>query len=76
MSKIKKMIVSKKNRIEKGSRPASEWSNPHSKAVAFSRDVVGFDERIIAAAITRVTNIIAVIRLIAKYLNDITKVHN
>lgn len=66
MSKIKKMIVSKKNRIEKGSRPVSAWSNPHSKAVAFSRDVVGFDDKTIAASITRVTNKMAVIRLTAR----------
>lgn len=36
-SKIKKIIVIKKNRIEKGIRDEFKGSNPHSKGDVFSR---------------------------------------
>lgn len=36
-SKIRKMIVIKKNRSENGSREEDFWSNPHSKGESFSR---------------------------------------
>lgn len=41
-SKIKKIIVIKKNRIEKGSREEFIGSNPHSKGDVFSRSVKDF----------------------------------
>lgn len=41
-SKIKKIIVIKKNRIEKGIRDIFMGSNPHSKGELFSRSVIVF----------------------------------
>lgn len=46
-SKIKKIIVIKKNCIEKGKREEDFWSNPHSNAEAFSRSNRDFFEIII-----------------------------
>ena len=39
MSKTKKMIVNKKNRIEKGIRADFIGSNPHSKGESLSRSI-------------------------------------
>lgn len=41
-SKIKKIIVIKKNRIEKGNREEFIGSNPHSKGDVFSRSFIVF----------------------------------
>jgi hypothetical protein len=41
-SKIKKMIVIKKNRIEKGNREEFIGSNPHSNGEVFSRSFIVF----------------------------------
>lgn len=43
-SKIKKIIVIKKNRIENGSREEFIGSNPHSKGDVFSRSFNDFFE--------------------------------
>ena len=45
ISKIKKTIAIKKNRIEKGRREVFLGSNPLSKGEAFSRSKVGFLEK-------------------------------
>ena len=44
-SKIKKTIVIRKNRKEKGTRTDEFKSKPHSKGVDFSRSAVGLSER-------------------------------
>lgn len=41
-SKIKKIIVIKKNRKEKGIREEDFGSNPHSKGDLFSRSMIDF----------------------------------
>lgn len=51
-SKIKKIIVIKKNRREKGNRDEDFGSNPHSKGELFSRSDRDFFERIEASNIT------------------------
>jgi hypothetical protein len=51
-SKIKKIIVIKKNRIEKGSRDEFIGSNPHSKGEVFSRSVNDFFDNKDANVIT------------------------
>lgn len=62
-SKIKKIIVIKKNRIEKGIREEFKGSNPHSKGEIFSRSKIIFLDRIVANIITikEIVKIIAVI---------------
>mgnify|MGYP000162118162 CR=1 FL=1 len=52
ISKIKKIKVVKKNRIEKGLRAFLKGENPHSKGVIFSRSLLDFSDIIIANVIT------------------------
>lgn len=59
-SKIKKIIVIKKNRIEKGNREEFITSNPHSKGDVFSRSFNDFFERIEARYITIIATIIII----------------
>lgn len=52
-SKIKKIIVIKKNWREKGTREDDFWSKPHSKADNFSRSKKDFFERKTESSITK-----------------------
>lgn len=54
-SKIKKIIVIKKNRRENGSREDDLGSNPHSNGDLFSRSIKAFFDKIEAKNITIVT---------------------
>lgn len=56
-SKIKKIIVIKKNRIEKGRREEFIGSNPHSKGEVFSRSFNDFLARTEAKYITTIATI-------------------
>lgn len=51
-SKIRKIIVIRKNRIEKGIRDEFIGSNPHSKGEHFSRSLKGFFDNSEAKIIT------------------------
>jgi len=62
-SKIKKIIVIKKNRKEKGRREEDFGSNPHSNGDLFSRSTKVFLERIEARIIT-INEIIIIIEAI------------
>ena len=62
-SKIRKIIVIKKNRIENGIRDEFIGSNPHSKGDLFSRSVIVFFDKKEANIITIIV-IITVINLI------------
>lgn len=53
-SKIKKIIVIKKNRNEKGIREDDFGSNPHSKGELFSRSINVFLDKIEEINITRI----------------------
>lgn len=53
-SKIKKIIVIRKNRIEKGIREEFIGSNPHSKGDIFSRSEIDFFESKVARYITTI----------------------
>lgn len=64
-SKIKKIIVIKKNRKENGNREDDFGSNPHSNGDAFSRSTRVFLERIEASNITTI-EINIMIELIVK----------
>ena len=64
-SKIRKIIVIKKNRKEKGSRDEDLGSNPHSNGEFFSRSAKDFFERIEAKNIT-IIEIIIIIDAIEK----------
>jgi hypothetical protein len=57
-SKIKKIIVIKKNRIEKGSREEFIGSNPHSKGDVFSRSFNDFLDNRDARYMTTIAMII------------------
>lgn len=72
-SKIKKIIVIKKNRKEKGKREDDFGSNPHSKGDLFSRSIKVFFDKIEANIITIVQiNIIIVdIKIIEKIIYTI-----
>lgn len=59
-SKIKKIIVIKKNRSEKGSREEDLGSNPHSKGEHFSRSVSAFFDKMEARVITTLVMIIRI----------------
>lgn len=59
-SKIKKIIVIKKNRIEKGSRDEFIGSNPHSKGDVFSRSFNDFFESKEARYMTIIATIIII----------------
>lgn len=54
MSKIKKMIVIKKNRSENGIRELEIWLNPHSKGDIFSLSIFVFFEIKIEIFITKI----------------------
>lgn len=60
-SKIKKIIVIKKNRREKGSRDDDLGSKPHSKGDLFSRSINDFFDRIEAIIIVMIEIIIMII---------------
>jgi hypothetical protein len=60
-SKIKKIIVIKKNRIENGIREEFIGSNPHSNGEVFSRSFKDFFDNNLAKYIT----IIAIIKIIS-----------
>lgn len=64
-SKIKKIIVIKKNRNEKGRREEDFGSNPHSKGEDFSRSTKVFFDKIDANNIT-IIEINKMINLILK----------
>lgn len=64
MSKIKKIIVIKKNRIEKGIRDLLIGLNPHSKGVIFSLCILIFFENIRDNFIVIV--VIEIIKIIGK----------
>lgn len=64
-SKIKKIIVIKKNRSEKGIRDDDFGSKPHSKGDAFSRSTIVFFDKIEANNIT-IIEINIIIKLIVK----------
>lgn len=57
-SKIKKIIVIRKNRKEKGSRDDDFGSNPHSNGEHFSRSASDFFDKIEASNITTIEIII------------------
>lgn len=69
-SKIKKIIVIKKNRSEKGSREEDLGSNPHSKGDLFSRSAKVFLDKIEASNIT-IIEIVIIIDLIVKIVKII-----
>lgn len=64
-SKIKKMIVIRKNRSEKGNREDDFGSNPHSNGEHFSRSVRVFFDKIDANIITTLAIIIKIDVIIA-----------
>lgn len=64
-SKIKKIIVIKKNRNENGIREEDLGSNPHSNGDAFSRSTIVFFDKIDANNIT-IIEMIIIIKLIDK----------
>jgi hypothetical protein len=66
-SKIKKIIVIKKNRIEKGIRDEFKGSNPHSNGDLFSRSLIIFLDSIEANNIT----IIAIIKINIVIINKL-----
>ena len=59
-SKIRKIIVIRKNRSENGNREDDLGSNPHSKGEHFSRSVRAFFDRIDAKSITTLVMIIKI----------------
>jgi len=59
-SKIKKIIVIKKNRMEKGSREEFIGSNPHSKGDDFSRSLYAFFASKVLKIITTIEMIIII----------------
>lgn len=72
-SKIKKIIVIKKNRREKGKREDDLGSNPHSKGELFSRSTKVFFDKIEAKIITikEIVIIIEAIKIIEKIIYTI-----
>lgn len=74
-SKIRKIIVIKKNRSENGSREDDLGSNPHSNGDAFSRSTNVFFERIEASNITTI-EINKIIELIVKIDKIIYTINN
>lgn len=73
-SKIKKIIVIRKNRMEKGNREEFIGSNPHSKGDVFSRSFKDFLERIDAKYITTIAMIKIIIDIIYKVIITYTKI--
>lgn len=72
-SKIKKIIVIRKNRMEKGIREEDFGSNPHSNGDIFSRSLIVFFEIIEANNITiiEINRIIKLIDMIDKIIYTI-----
>lgn len=72
-SKIKKIIVIKKKRNEKGKREEDFGSNPHSKGELFSRSTKVFFDKIEAKIITinEIIIIIDAIKIIEKIIYTI-----
>lgn len=66
-SKIKKIIVIKKNRKENGSRDDDLGSNPHSNGDLFSRSIKVFFDKIDANNIT-IVEIVIMMELIIRIL--------
>lgn len=60
-SKIRKIIVIKKNCREKGMREEDLGSNPHSKGDLFSRSIIVFLDKRVASIIT-INEIIIIIK--------------
>lgn len=72
-SKIKKIIVIKKNRIEKGIREDSIGSNPHSKGDLFSRSLLVFFDKVVAKIIIIKVMINVILVIIDKLIIIYTK---
>jgi hypothetical protein len=72
-SKIKKIMVIKKNRIEKGNREEFIGSNPHSKGDVFSRSFVVFFANKEAKYITTIEIIIIIKDIKYKFIIIYTK---
>ena len=72
-SKIKKIIVIKKNRIEKGMREDSIGSNPHSKGDLFSRSLLVFFDKVVAKIIIIKVMINVILVIIDKLIIIYTK---
>lgn len=72
-SKIKKIIVIKKNRIENGIREEFIGSNPHSNGEVFSRSLMDFFDKIDAKYITTIAIIIMIIDIKYKVIIIYTK---
>ena len=69
ISKIRKIIVIKKNRIEKGIRLKKIGLNPHSNGVIFSKFIFNFFDKIIEILIINIEIIIIVKEIInIKYI--------
>lgn len=68
-SKIKKIIVIKKNRRENGKREDLLGSNPHSKGEHFSRSVIDFFDNKEAKNIIIIVN-----KIINKLINKVIKI--
>lgn len=73
-SKIKKIIVIKKNRIEKGSREEFIGSNPHSNGEFFSRSFKDFLDKIEARYITTIATIKIIKAIMYKLIIIYTKI--
>lgn len=74
-SKIRKIIVIRKKRSEKGKREEDFGSNPHSKGEDFSRSIKVFFDRIEAKSITT-KEIIKIIKPIDKIDKIIYTINN
>jgi len=72
-SKIKKIIVIKKNRIENGIREEFIGSNPHSNGEVFSRSLIDFFDKIDAKYIITIAIIIMIIDIKYKVIIIYTK---
>lgn len=73
-SKIRKIIVIKKNRIEKGNRDEFIGSNPHSKGEVFSRSFIVFFDNKEAINITIIAITKTIIDIIYKVIIIYTKI--
>lgn len=73
-SKIRKIIVIKKNRIEKGIREEFIGSNPHSNGDVFSRSFIDFLESNLARYITTIATIMIIKPMKYKVIIIYTKI--
>jgi hypothetical protein len=73
-SKIRKIIVIRKNRIEKGNRDEFIGSNPHSNGEVFSRSFIVFFDNKEAINITIIAIIKTIIDIIYKVIIIYTKI--